>query len=149
VADDAKGITFISGIANQLAHSGGHEGPVQLVLAAKHADTMQHYLDLLRPAVDAAPGTFQVAAHVTEGSLEGPEKAEESTVARRQQRPDVAALVSSAALAATSDKLSIVACGPDGFLQDVRRAVAALQLQILKGSSSLREVKLIAESYHW
>jgi hypothetical protein len=55
----------------------------------------------------------------------------------------------SAAQAATSNKLSIVACGPDGSLQDVRQAVAALQLQILKGSASWREVKLIAESYHW
>ncbi|KAJ6477653.1 FAD-binding domain-containing protein [Mycena sanguinolenta] len=50
---------------------------------------------------------------------------------------------------ASASKVAIVACGPDGFLYDVRNAVADSQLVIADGFGTCKDLFLHTETYSW
>ncbi|KAK7032692.1 ferric-chelate reductase [Favolaschia claudopus] len=62
-------------------------------------------------------------------------------------RPVLPAIVRDAHMSAS--KVAIVACGPDGFLYDVRNAVADSQLVIADGFGTCKDMFLHTETYSW
>ena len=65
-------------------------------------------------------------------------------------RPNLASMIREEAerAADSGESLSVYVCGPDSMLQDVRNAVAAENMRIVKGSSS-GEVYLHTEHFSW
>ncbi|KAF7327304.1 Ferric-chelate reductase [Mycena kentingensis (nom. inval.)] len=63
------------------------------------------------------------------------------------RRPVLPELVQEAYMRASS--VAIIACGPDGFLYDVRNAVATCQLDITDGFGTCKDLFLHTETYSW
>ncbi|KAJ7881787.1 FAD-binding domain-containing protein [Mycena olivaceomarginata] len=62
-------------------------------------------------------------------------------------RPNISELIHN--LCSDPGRVAVVACGPDEFVYDVRRAVAAQQMAIAEGSTAVAEVFLHVENYSW
>ncbi|KAG7094832.1 hypothetical protein E1B28_005642 [Marasmius oreades] len=63
-------------------------------------------------------------------------------------RPDLPALIKEV-YKTRSGRVSIVACGPESFLYDVRNAVAECQLVLLDGYGECTDLYLHTENYSW
>lgn len=88
-----------------------------------------------------------------DGSIEeapAPEKSKKVLLTDiRRARPDLKAVIRSHVSSSTGQRLAIVACGPDSFMQDIREEVAVQQMLIAQGKSAVQDIWLRSESYHW
>ncbi|KAJ7503365.1 hypothetical protein B0H11DRAFT_582059 [Mycena galericulata] len=118
---------------------------IELVVAVPDADTYAW----MEPTVAAAAAQIPDAAlgvRVHHTHTEDIKGSEESVDVLRG-RPVLADIVKEAH--ASASKVAIVACGPDGFLYDVRNAVADAQLVIADGFGNCKDLFLHTETYSW
>ncbi|KAJ7745909.1 hypothetical protein DFH07DRAFT_942748 [Mycena maculata] len=116
---------------------------VELIVAIPDSETYSW----MEPTVAAAPEQFPDAAlgirlHHTRAE---DTKGSNPSVDIQHGRPILADIVREAH--ASAGKVVIVACGPDGFLYDVRNAVADAQLVIADGFGSCKDLFLHTETY--
>lgn len=80
------------------------------------------------------------------------ESTKSSSVASDQEvasgRPALPEIIHEA-VTKSSGRIAIVACGPNSFMYDVRRAVAKAQLTILDGFGNVNEIFLHSENYRY
>ncbi|KAJ7606729.1 FAD-binding domain-containing protein [Mycena polygramma] len=117
---------------------------VEFVVAVPDADNYTW----MEPAVTAAAAqcadTVGVRVHFTRAA--DPKTSNDSVDVLRG-RPVLADIVREAH--ASAGKVAIVACGPDGFLYDVRNAVAEAQLVIADGFGTCKDLFLHTETYRY
>ncbi|KAJ7072972.1 ferric reductase NAD binding domain-containing protein [Mycena amicta] len=72
---------------------------------------------------------------------------QEDNVSTLYGRPVLGEIVREASASASASTMAIIACGPDGFLYDVRNAVAGCQLDIADGFGGCKDLFLHTETY--
>ncbi|KAJ7073226.1 ferric reductase NAD binding domain-containing protein [Mycena belliarum] len=155
-----SGATFTLPLLSDLAahiKEGARCQHVEFVVAVRDTESYAWMADTVSAATALAPAHIATRVHVTGapaklggGSGKGDDSTSESDAGSGHEagRPDLAQLVHDAAHAGAA-RVAIIACGPDGFLYDVRNAVAGAQLEILDGFGPCEEVFLHTESYSW
>ncbi|KAJ7187817.1 FAD-binding domain-containing protein [Mycena filopes] len=149
------GATFILPILEDLAASmkTGGVGVVcqraELLVAVPDADTYSWMEPTVTATAAQLPATaLGVRVHFTRLEEDDPKGSDsDASTNVLRGRPILADIVREAH--ASAGKVAIVACGPDGFLYDVRNAVAEAQLVIADGFGPCRDLFLHTETYSW
>ncbi|KAJ7732123.1 FAD-binding domain-containing protein [Mycena metata] len=143
------GATFVLPIFEDLAASikvgGAACKRVELLITVPDADTYAW----MEPAVTATAAQLSDAAVGVRVHFTRVEDTKDSDTSANilRGRPVLADVVREAH--ASAGKVAIIACGPDGFLYDVRNAVAEAQLIIADGFGQCRDLFLHTETYRW
>ncbi|KAJ6605111.1 hypothetical protein B0H10DRAFT_606959 [Mycena sp. CBHHK59/15] len=117
---------------------------VEFVIAVPDHDTYSWMEPALAAAAAELPDAAAIRVHFTR--TEDP-KGSDPSIHVARGRPALADIVREAH--ASAGKVAIVACGPDGFLYDVRNAVAEAQLVIADGFGNCNDLFLHTETYSW
>ncbi|KAJ6488016.1 FAD-binding domain-containing protein [Mycena sanguinolenta] len=124
---------------------------VRFVIAVREGGAfmwLERQLKPLQNSDDVVQDTHVTRARVEEIDPEkGDYQSEGDLGALHNGRPDIFELVHS--VCADPGRVAIVACGPDEFAHDVRRAVAAEQMAVAQGKGAVAEVFLHVENYSW
>ncbi|KAJ7142996.1 FAD-binding domain-containing protein [Mycena epipterygia] len=128
-------------------------GKIQSVVAVRDDGAFTWLERELRPLSASGDNDVAQHTHVTRQQIEelDPEKGDAASGgdlgSLHNIRPNVLELVH--AICSDPGRVAVVACGPDEFAHDVRRAVAAEQMAVAQGHSAVAEVFLHVESYGW
>ncbi|KAJ7116706.1 FAD-binding domain-containing protein [Mycena epipterygia] len=118
---------------------------VEFIVAVPDSDTYAWMEPGVAAAAEQLPdAAVDVRVHYTRAESV---KGSDSSVDVVYGRPVLAEIVREAH--ASAGKVAVVACGPDGFLYDVRNAVAEAQLVIADGFGTCKDLFLHTETYSW
>ncbi|KAJ7470930.1 FAD-binding domain-containing protein [Mycena latifolia] len=139
-------LPLFADLAAKLKAGGAACQHVEFVVAVPDNDTYEW----MEPAVAAAakqlpPDAVGLRVHFTRAEVV--KGSSETSLDVVRGRPVLADIVREAYGSAA--KIAIVACGPDGFLYDVRNAVAEAQLEIADGFGRCKDLFLHTETYSW
>ncbi|EJD40983.1 hypothetical protein AURDEDRAFT_106480 [Auricularia subglabra TFB-10046 SS5] len=146
-----SGATFTLPLLVDLVTNGRAEATIEFVVAVRESGSLEWIDRQLRDLKGAEPPRVAITTYITRGTSVSEKDGDAPDVASRHEdegRPDLAALIRNACSGAAA-RVAIIACGPDEFAYDVRRAVAAEQLRVACGEASAVEVYLHAENYSW
>ncbi|KAJ7358425.1 FAD-binding domain-containing protein, partial [Mycena albidolilacea] len=124
---------------------------IQFVVAVREGGAFAWLERQLKPLAALEGSDVLRDTHVTRQSVEeiDPEKddshSDRDLGSLHNGRPNISELIHN--LCSDPGRVAVVACGPDEFAYDVRRAVAAQQMAIAEGSPAVAEVFLHVENY--
>lgn len=147
-----SGATFTLPLFVDLVAHGRADAVIEFVVAVREAGSLEWINRTLHDLKGAEAPRVAIKTYITRGCTSPAEKdgdaAEVSSHHEDEGRPDLAALIRTACSGAAT-RVAIIACGPEEFAYDVRRAAAAEQLRVACGEASAAEVYLHAENYSW
>ncbi|KAJ6562107.1 ferric reductase NAD binding domain-containing protein [Mycena capillaripes] len=128
------------------------DAKIQSVIAVREGGAFTWLEQELKPLSELKDSDVSQHTHVTRQHVADidPEKGEPTSDelgALHDGRPNVFELVH--AVCGEPGRVAVVACGPDEFAHDVRRAVAAEHMAVARKHSAVAEVFLHVENYSW
>ncbi|KAJ7082896.1 FAD-binding domain-containing protein [Mycena belliarum] len=140
-------VPLFAALAAEIKAGGASCARVEFVVAVPDHDTYTWMESAVAAAAAQLPAdAVGVRLHLTR-TEDSKVDASDPAVGALHGRPVLSEIVREAH--ASAGKVAIVACGPDGFLYDVRNAVADAQLLIADGFGACTDLFLHTETYRW